>query len=273
MAPTSCTSTSGAEADLVHPNVVTRYPVLLHGFTGASTSWGHRVVDGLASAGLAPVLVDLPGHGRHAAEVDPSSFTLRAALDLVSRAGDWPADLIGYSMGGRLALHFAAERPASVRRLVIESASPGLATEAERCARRDADEGTASHIETEGVEAFIDLWERLPLFASQVSLPYEVRLGHRSHRLRNSATGLAGALRGLGTGVLPSLWDRLPEITCPTLVLVGEHDAKFVDVGKLMAAKMPRATLVIVPDAGHTVHLERPEAWLAAVGSFLAEAS
>jgi len=265
-------STSGAEALLVHPSMLMRYPVLLHGFTGASTSWGNGVVDGLASVGLAPVLVDLPGHGRQAAEVDSSGFTLRAALDLVSQAGDWPADLLGYSMGGRVALHFAAERPGSVRRLVIESASPGLATEAERSARRHADEGTASRIETEGVAAFIDTWERLPLFASQGSLPYDVRLRHRSHRLRNTSTGLAGALRGLGTGVLPSLWDRLPDIACPTLVLVGEHDAKFTDIGERMASKLPRATLVIVPDAGHTVHLERPEAWLAAVGSFLAEA-
>ncbi|MDA0312597.1 MAG: 2-succinyl-6-hydroxy-2,4-cyclohexadiene-1-carboxylate synthase [Gemmatimonadetes bacterium] len=251
--------------------MLTRYPVLLHGFTGASTSWGSGIVDGLASVGLAPVLVDLPGHGRHAAEVDPAGFTLRAALDLVSQAGDRPADLIGYSMGGRVALHFAAERPGSVRRLVLESASPGLATGAERSARREADESLASRIETRGVEAFIDTWERLPLFASQVSLPDHVRLSHRLHRLRNCESGLAGALRGLGTGALPSLWDRLPEIECPTLLLVGEHDAKVADVGARMASKIPRATLVVVPDAGHTVHLERPEAWLAAVGSFLAE--
>lgn len=247
-----------------------RFPVLLHGFTGSSAAWADALLDGLAGVGLAPVLVDLPGHGGDAGRRDPADFTLARALERVGAAGDWPTDLVGYSMGGRIALHFAAAHPERVRRLVLESASPGLATEAERNARRDADEALASGLLRDGIGAFVDRWEDQPLFASRAALDSAVRRRQRELRLRNDPDSLAAALRGLGTGSLPSLWERLSEIETPTLVLVGALDAKFVDVGRRMAAAMPNARLVEVAGAGHTVHLERPGAWLEAVTGFLA---
>ncbi len=244
-------------------------PVLLHGFTGSSASWGDALLDGLAGAGCAPVLVDLPGHGRNASGRGGSSITLDAALDSLDRAGGWPEDLIGYSMGARIALHFAASRPDRVRRLVLESGSPGLGTEAERAARRAADEALGDEIVRDGIERFVDAWEARPLFESRARLPSDTLARQRAVRLLNEPESLAAALRGLGTGALPSLWDRLPTISVPTLLVVGELDTKFVDIAKRMTAAMPDARLVVVPEAGHTVHLERPAAWLAAVTSFL----
>jgi 2-succinyl-6-hydroxy-2,4-cyclohexadiene-1-carboxylate synthase len=249
--------------------MATRYPVLVHGFTGSSQSWGERVVDGLASAGCPPVLFDLPGHGRNRAAQDPKHFLLDSALSAVEDAGQWPAGLVGYSMGGRLALHFAATRPEVVRCLVLESASPGLVTQAERRLRQGSDDELARSIELDGVEAFIDRWERLPLFETQSGTDEPGRSRLRALRLENSAEGLAGALRGLGTGTLPSLWDALPGIDVPTLILVGALDHKFVSTGERMAAALPDARLVVVPGAGHAVHLERPDAWLEAVKGFL----
>ena len=249
--------------------MATCYPVLVHGFTGSSYSWGEHLVDGLASAGCPPVLLDLPGHGRNVAARHARHFSLDSALSAVEDAGHWPAGLVGYSMGGRLALHFAARRPDAVRRLVLESASPGLETQVERRLRRESDDDLARSIELDGVEAFIDRWERLPLFETQSGVDEDVRSRLRAERLQNSVEGLAGALRGLGTGALPSLWDALPGIHVPTLVLVGTLDRKFVSTGERMAAALPDARLLVVAGAGHAVHLERPDAWLEAVTGFL----
>jgi 2-succinyl-6-hydroxy-2,4-cyclohexadiene-1-carboxylate synthase len=172
-------------------------------------------------------------------------------------------------MGGRVALHFAAAYPTKVRRLILESASPGLATEAERLERRANDEALACEIELHGVEDFVRRWERLPLFESQLQLPNPVRAERHAQRLRNTEAGLASALRGLGTGALPSLWDVLPNIQAQTLIIAGELDAKFVEIGEQMAAAIPQAQLLILSGAGHTVHLERPRRWVEAVGEFI----
>lgn len=245
--------------------------VLLHGFMGSSASWGGAVVDGLASTGRSPVLVDLPGHGRHAGVVAPWRFTVEAvAADILRYAAHSPVDLVGYSMGGRLALDFAVTYPDRVRTLVLESASPGLETDEERAARRADDEELANRLEDDGIERFVDYWEDLPLFESQKALPSEVRAGHRAGRLRNHAPSLAAALRGLGTGALPSHWSALPRCPVPTLILVGEMDTRYAEIGERMQARMPNAQLVVVPGAGHTVHLEKPAAWVEAVVGFLA---
>lgn len=246
-----------------------RYPVLLHGFTGSAASWGADLVDGLSSAGLPPVLVDLPGHGGDVGRADASDFSLEATLTRLAGAGAWPADLVGYSMGGRIALHFAAAFPERVRRLVLESSSPGLPSEAERAARRRADEALAKRISSDGMRAFVDAWESQPIFASRMGLPPEVVARQRELRLRNDPASLAATLVGLGTGALPSLWERLPEISMPTLLLVGALDEKFVALAERMAGGLPDARIVVVPGAGHTVHVERPGAWVEAVSAFL----
>lgn len=226
-------------------------------------------MDGLASSGCSPVLYDFPGHGSQSADLDFSHFSLEKTLSQIERAGVWPTDIIGYSMGGRIALQFAAAYPARVNRLILESASPGLATEAERLERQIQDEALASEIESQGVEEFVRRWEALPIFESQLQLPSHVWTAQHAKRLRNTEDGLASALRGLGTGALPSLWDVLPDILIPTLIIVGELDSKFVRIGQQMAAALPESELLIVPGAGHNVHLEQPRHWLKAVGRFM----
>ena len=190
-----------------------------------------------------------------------------ARIDSVS--GDAPIVLLGYSMGGRIALHYAVRHPERVERLVLESASPGLRTEEERVRRRAEDEALAERIVDGGIEAFVQEWQSLPLFASQEHLPDEVRGRVRRGRLSQGPAGLAAALRGLGTGSLPSLWEALQDVRVPTLALVGELDPKFVEIGLSMTATMPSARLVVASGAGHTMHLEAPEAWAAAVLEFL----
>jgi 2-succinyl-6-hydroxy-2,4-cyclohexadiene-1-carboxylate synthase len=159
-------------------------------------------------------------------------------------------------MGGRVALHAALARPRLVERLILVGASPGLATEPERAERRAADEALADRIEAIGVEAFAAEWAALPLWEGQ---PERVRAAANADRLRNSAGGLAAALRGLGTGALPSLWDRLGELAMPVTLVAGEHDGKFRALAERMAERVPRADLVVIPGTGHAPQLERPE--------------
>lgn len=247
--------------------------LLLHGFMGSKADWA-TLSDTLADA-YRVIAVDLPGHGDSEAPEDLARYGMAAvAEDLAALLEHLEVDrahLLGYSMGGRLALFMALAQPARWRSLLLESASPGLETEAERAERRGQDEALAEFIEREGVEAFVDRWERLPLFATQLSLPEPVKQEHREKRLRNRPEGLAGSLRGMGTGTQPSLWGRLEQVALPTLLVVGELDEKFVAIGREMLQRMPQALLTAAPEAGHTVHLERPDVFATLVQHWLAE--
>jgi 2-succinyl-6-hydroxy-2,4-cyclohexadiene-1-carboxylate synthase len=166
-------------------------------------------------------------------------------------------------MGGRLALALALRRPERVRRLVLVSASPGLADAQERSARRAADAVLAERIEAVGVETFAREWAAQPLFAGQA--PEVAALAH-ADRLRRTAAEHAAQLRGLGTGVMPPLWDRLGELATPVALVVGERDAKFRALAERMAERLLHGEIVVVPGAGHAVALEAPEAVAAAIG-------
>ena len=231
--------------------------VLLHGFTQTRQSWRRTVaaVGGRYRA-LAP---DLPGHGL-AAERWPASFAACAAY--VRALADGPCVVAGYSMGGRIALYTALALPGVVERLVLVGASPGIADAGEREARRRSDAALADRIEAIGVEAFAAEWGAQPLFAGQ-----DERVAAAAHadRLRNTGSGLAAALRGLGTGVMPPLWGRLGELSIPVVLVAGERDAKFRAIAERMAAALPDARVEVVAGAGHAVQLERPEAVAALV--------
>jgi 2-succinyl-6-hydroxy-2,4-cyclohexadiene-1-carboxylate synthase len=225
--------------------------VLLHGFTQTGAAW-EPVRTRLQDAGSHAVAPDLRGHGR-ARDMRPVDLD-GVIADLDELVDD--AVLAGYSMGGRIALAYAVARPQRVRRLVLVGASPGLAHPREREARRASDERLAVRIERDGVEAFAREWARLPLFAGQ---PEGIAAAAQRERLAQSASGLAAALRGLGTGALPSLWDFLPALEMPVTLTVGERDDKFRAIVETMAVRLPAARLSVVADAGHAVHLEAPE--------------
>lgn len=249
--------------------------LLLHGFTGSSASW--ETLAPALGAHFRVFAVDLPGHGRvgHLRDADQYDMphVVAALTRFVEETIAEPAHVLGYSMGGRTALALAAHAPQLVRRLILESASPGLATPAERAARIAADEALADRIEARGVAAFVDEWESLPLFATQRNLPEDVRRRLRALRLQNNAHGLALSLRRMGTGAQPALWEALRHLTMPVHLLVGEHDAKFVAIARAMAQKIPHAALTIAPSAGHTVHLENPDVWLQVVEASLMRSS
>ena len=201
---------------------------------------------------LAP---DIRGHGS-AAEREPVS--VEAVLDDLVGVAPARFTLVGYSMGGRLALH-AALAPAlgpRVQRLILIGASPGIADPAERSERRTADERLADDLEGMTIEEFAERWAQTPVLAGQTP---EVAAAVHADRLRNQPVGLARALRGLGTGALPSLWDRLSGIRAPVTLVAGERDCKFRAIATEMAAGLPDANVAVIPGTGHAVHLEAPE--------------
>jgi 2-succinyl-6-hydroxy-2,4-cyclohexadiene-1-carboxylate synthase len=226
--------------------------ILLHGFTQTGRSW-QPVRDALAARYRA-IAPDLPGHGEFA-ERRPASF---AACDAYVRAlGADRFTLAGYSMGGRIALHAALSLGSRVERLVLVGAGPGLADPAERAARAADDAALAERIEAIGLEAFVDEWSAKPLLAG---VPRGIADAARSDRMRNTAPGLAAALRGLGTGAMPPLWDRLGELELPVELVVGERDEKFRAIAERMLAGLADARVHVVAGAGHAVQLEAPEA-------------
>lgn len=242
--------------------------LLLHGFSGSGANWAAQVAS--LEHEFRVYTVDLLGHGQTDSPDDPKRYVMeRATGDLIGvldAFGVERAHLLGYSMGGRLALYTALEFPERFERLILESASPGLRSEAERQARVAQDEALAQRIENEGIPAFADYWTNLPLFASQNA---EVRARLHAQRLHNNSQGLANSLHGMGTGVQPSLWGRLGELRLPTLLQCGEQDAKFRGINTEMQMLIPDAELVIVPGAGHTIHAEQPERFHAEVMRFL----
>ncbi len=236
--------------------------IILHGFTQSARTWG-AAGDALA-ARYQVVAIDAPGHGRSASV----SASLPDGADLMAETaaaagggGTW----LGYSMGGRYALHVALRHPDLVDRLVLVSATAGIDDQAERAARRDSDDGLARRVEDEGLEPFVRWWLGQPLFAS---LPAEA--AQVEARLEGSASGLAASLRLAGTGTQEPLWDRLTQLQMPVLVVAGSLDSKYVALGRRLADAIgPSAAFQVIPAAGHACHLEQPAAFVDVVTAWL----
>jgi 2-succinyl-6-hydroxy-2,4-cyclohexadiene-1-carboxylate synthase len=234
--------------------------VLVHGFTQSSRTWG-LVGDELARR-YQVIALDAPGHGRSA--LVAADLPAGAGL-MVAAAGPEPATWLGYSMGGRYALHVALARPAAVQRLVLVSATAGIEDPDERAARRRSDEALAARLESEGLETFLRWWLSQPLFAT---LPPEAAA--LEDRLDGSAVGLASSLRLAGTGTQEPLWAALPALEMPVLVVAGELDSKYVALAERMAETIPGADLAVISGAGHACHMERPGEFLRVVTEWLA---
>ena len=232
--------------------------VLVHGFTQTMRSWDRLAA--LLSETFQVVRVDLPGHGG-SGEVDLGFEEAAVALGEAGGA----ATYVGYSLGGRLCLRLAVDRPELVQSLALVGASPGLADAGERAARREADEALAADIERKGTAAFLEDWLAQPLFATLRPAADDLEA-----RLANSPAGLARALRRLGAGAQEPLWDRLGELKMPVLAVTGEQDAKFSRLAEEMVAAIGvNAQAVALAGAGHAAHLERPVSFHRLLTAFL----
>jgi 2-succinyl-6-hydroxy-2,4-cyclohexadiene-1-carboxylate synthase len=245
--------------------------LLLHGFTGSTRAWD--AVRPAIAAFARVVSIDLIGHGRSAAPGDAERYTLdwctRDLCALLDELGLGAVDVLGYSMGGRVALHFAVQAPERVRRLILESASAGIEDDAERRRRIDSDNALAERILRDGIEAFVAEWEHLPVLALAPHVAMDVRLRQTAQRLQNDPCGLANSLRGMGAGRQAPLWAVLPDLQSSVGIIVGERDARYHQLGERLHALLPRSDLAVVPAAGHTVHIDQPAAFVGQVRSAL----
>jgi 2-succinyl-6-hydroxy-2,4-cyclohexadiene-1-carboxylate synthase len=245
--------------------------VFLHGFMGRSGDWA-GVTEPLAES-FRCVMLDLPGHGRSVGLPD-EAYTWEGALALVATTLDALGlrrfRMVGYSMGGRMALGFAVRHPRRAARLVLVGASPGLPDDDARAERRRLDDERARALETD-LDAFLRVWYRLPLFASLDDRP-ALREALIASRRRNDPAELARALRGLSTGEMPSYWDALDDLGAPTLAVAGAQDPKFVGVAHRMSALGMPVLPRILPVGGHTLPAEQPALLAEAIRTFCSDA-
>ena len=243
---------------------------LLHGFTQSGRSW--REVISTMPAGWRWVAPDLRGHGetrtRPGAPCTMDACTGDLEL-LWDHLGIERSHVVGYSMGGRLALHVATRRPERILSLLTIGAHAGLEEEGAREGRRQGDEALAQRIEVDGLEAFVNYWSALPLFAGLERRGPSFVAQLRAERMSNTAAGLAASLRGMGAGVMVPLWNDLRRVTVPGTFVAGQLDHGYVASARRLASAVPNGRVEIVLRAGHAVHQERPVAFARVLAAHL----
>jgi 2-succinyl-6-hydroxy-2,4-cyclohexadiene-1-carboxylate synthase len=244
---------------------------LLHGFTQSGRSW--QEVISKMPPGWMWIVPDLRGHGGTQIRSDAlcSMDACTADLEMLwSHLGVERSHLVGYSMGGRLALHAAARHPDRILSLLTIGAHAGLDADA-REGRRKGDEALASRIEKNGIEGFVNYWSSLPLFAGLERRGPAFLAQLRAERLENHVAGLACSLRGMGAGVMEPVWNDLARVTFPCTFVAGQLDHGYVASARRLAATVPHGRVEIVLHAGHPVHQERPEAFARVLINHLAQ--
>lgn len=243
----------------------------LHGFTGNRDTWNFLVP--MLQNRYSLILVDIIGHGETVAPDNFERYGMEQVVkDLKHILDDLKlpkAHVLGYSMGGRLALAFSCLYPKYVHSLMLESASPGLETEEERESRRSNDAKLAERILEKGIEAFVEQWGNIPLFETQKRLPIDIQTTIRKQRLENTPTGLSNSLLGMGTGSQPSYWEELEDLDFPVLLVTGELDPKFCHIAKMMQSRLKNVEWKKINDVGHAIHVEDGQKFGKIISGFL----
>lgn len=246
--------------------------VLLHGFISDSRTYDSHL--DAFSKETNVLTIDLPGHGK-----DETSMSnvwdfpfLAQQLDMVlEQYSDYQMTLLGYSMGGRIALYYALYGKQPLASLILESTSPGIKDEDNRLERQHIDAARAKVLDIAGLEIFVNDWEKLPLFYTQYDLDKDKKKAIRDMRMSQNPNTLAKALRDYGTGHMPNLWDEIKAIDIPCLILVGELDKKFVNTGQAMKENIKNSHVHRFPEVGHTIHVEDEAEFDTIVIGFLKE--
>lgn len=244
---------------------------LLHGFTGSSEDWNNILpqIDNRFNK----ITVDLLGHGKSDFPTDPSLYSWQQQVEqinkIVNHFTEGKIILIGYSMGGRLALCYGCTYPERVSGLILESSSPGIENKKQRVERIKEDGELAGYISTHSTEEFIELWTGKKIFSTRLRFSDSKRKEIKKSKIKNNPIGLSNSLREFGTGRMPDLYHQLNKFNARTLLLTGELDTKFTSLNKRVVKKFPAAEHKIIKNAGHTIHLEEPEKFIDAVNRFL----
>lgn len=244
--------------------------VMLHGFTGSVENW-YPFINELSKYQL--ILIDIIGHGKTESPASKERYQMEEVVEdiksILQHLKIEKTHLLGYSMGGRLALSFAATYPDMVEKLILESSSPGLKTVEKQKERQQSDEKLAHYILNDGLEAFVNRWENIPLFQTQRKLQEDLQRSIREQRLQNCPKGLANSLLGMGTGSQQPLWDKLDYINNSVLLLCGSLDLKFCQIAFEMKKQLRNSIYKEINDVGHTIHVEQPRIFGKIIREFL----
>ncbi len=259
---------------IYNPEVLfNKTPVLfLHGFTGSAGDW--NFVSKNIPHGFTPIFIDLIGHGSSAAPESIDKYSEKFQLEILDKLIDLLAIqkiiLVGYSMGGRLALAFSINYPGKIKGLVLESSSFGIEDSNERNERIKSDELLASAIATIGISKFIDYWMSIPLFNSLAKIDLTKVQDMKEKKIKtNSINGLKNSLVGFSQGKMNYYGNSLSTLNVKLLFICGELDKKYCNIGKSITQNSPNYKLQIVNDCGHNVHFEKPEEFLKLLNTFL----
>jgi len=247
--------------------------IFLHGFTGSAEDW-LPFFEKLNNKCF-PIAIDLPGHGKTELPNYVNHYMVGSYVDVINTVLDFfdikKTILLGYSMGGRVALSFTVAYPEKVIALILEGATAGIENEKERETRKKNDAVLIQKLLTYGIDKFINYWMDLPFFRSLKSLNNKEYDEIIVRKKTNSSEKLANSLLGFGTGQMPPLWNKLASVKIPVLLLAGSLDTKFVRINKKMNKFIHDSTLMIIEDCGHNTHLENKEKFIILVNNFLKE--
>lgn len=229
--------------------------VFLHGFMGSSADW-NQVIE-LLIREFYCIAIDLPGHGKSPISADTNFENLIENLDsLIESLSLKNPAVVGYSMGGRIALNWIVNFPGRFARIVLESATAGIENPQERSERIQQDLQLAKRLENEPFQDFPDEWYGLPLFGR---IKY-----HKDYkelvkgRLKNSPGNLALALNAFSTGKQKSLWPHISKLAIPGLLICGQEDNKYVQIMTELNKLNNHFDITIFKNCGHSVHFENP---------------
>jgi 2-succinyl-6-hydroxy-2,4-cyclohexadiene-1-carboxylate synthase len=202
--------------------------------------------------------------------LDFTTWTFEERVEEILSAAEPGSIPVGYSMGGRLALHAALREPSRFRGLVLVGVSAGIEDDAERERRRADDDRIASWMEQQPIELVVDRWQRRPMFSTQTP---QLVAAQRPGRLSHDPARLAELMRSAGQGASPPVWDRLRELELPVLVMSGERDDRYTQAAHRMARELPNGKVATVSNVGHAPHLEAPERVADLLNAFVREIS
>lgn len=244
----------------------------LHGFGGSSNDW--KEIFSLLDSEFQLIVIDLPGFGKSSKprsnKFYRTDFLVQLIDDILREYKLAEVVLTGYSMGGRLASQFAYLHPEKVKALILESSSPGIKTKSERHLRIKSDGELITFINKNSLKDFFNFWQNLPLFATQKNLPVKKQQSILLNKINaNSKIGLTNSLKNFGQGEMENLWNKLPRIKIPTLLLSGALDTKYTSIQQEMVKLLPNSSHKIIEDAGHNLHLEKPEVFVNLIKEFL----
>ncbi len=246
--------------------------LFLHGFSGCSNDWSK--IFSLLGSEFQLIAIDLPGFGKSGKprtdKFYRTEFLIRLIDEILYDLQLTGVILVGYSMGGRLALNFGLRHPQKVKALILESSSPGIKNKAEQQSRIESDAELISFININSLHDFFTFWQNLSLFATQKNLPKKKQQVILTDKIKsNSKIGLIKSLENFGQGKMESLWDDLSKLKIPTLLLSGAFDTKYASIQRQMGKLLPNSSHKIIESAGHNLHLEKPEDFVNLLREFL----